>query len=189
MGGSAGELGVHVNMAEVMISGKQAVSKNAPVGHVYRMSWWFRGFSILFLLFGISVLYVTVRKAMEGDELGWVQITVATVFPFVGAGMTLKAFSARIVFSEGTVEKSWTMRRQSLALDAIRGRREYVVRGGRYGGSTRYLRLEANDDRPPLDFGKNLYRFDDAFWEWFKQLPDLDARDREVHKDSNFGLI
>jgi hypothetical protein len=75
-----------------------------------------------------------------------------------------------------------------LPLSAIRGRREYVVRTYR-GGSTRYLKLESDDDRfPALDFSRN-YEFDDAFYKWFYSLPDLDAKDREVHEDKNFGLI
>lgn len=171
------------------MTGNLGVSESAPFNRVYRMNWWFRGFAVLFFMLGVAALYGIGSQAAEVDELDWVKIVLATIFPVVGAVISLKAFSARIAFSNGAIEKSWTMRRQYLPLDAIRGRREHVVRGGQYGSSTRYLRLEANDDRPPLDFGKNLYRFDDAFWAWFNQVPDLDARDREIHKDSNFGLI
>jgi hypothetical protein len=33
------------------------------------------------------------------------------------------------------------------------------------------------------------YTFDDKFYLWFYELPNLDAEDKKVHKDSNFGLV
>jgi hypothetical protein len=33
------------------------------------------------------------------------------------------------------------------------------------------------------------YNFDDAFFRWFNELPDLDAEGQNAHKDSNFGLV
>jgi hypothetical protein len=110
--------------------------------------------------------------------------------------MSAKAFTARISFSQDSIELSSFWNRRSKPLAAIVGRREYVVEGDGESGSTRYLRLEFNDGSPPMDFGKHLYRFDEFFSQWFNELPDLDARDKAneesdkaKHKDSNFGLV
>jgi hypothetical protein len=164
--------------------------QNAPPVRVYRMSWWFRGLALFFLMFGGVFLFVCLRDSMDGErEHGIWELIVAVVFPIVGAGLSAKAFTSRIRFSEGVIERKsfWDCRR--VLVTSIAGRRQYVAGGGEEGGSTRYLRLEMNDGSPPLDTGRSMYCFDDAFWTWFNQLPDLDARDKEVHKDSNFGLV
>lgn len=162
---------------------------NAPVGRVYRMSWWFRAFALFFLIFGGFFLAAVLRDVIEGEKAhGIWDMVVAVVFPLVGAGMSAKAFTSKVTFSQDSVERASFWDRRSVPLTSIRGRREYVVQGDE-GGDTRYLRLELNDGSRPLDFGKQLYRFDDAFWNWFYALPDLDARDKEHHKDSNFGLV
>jgi hypothetical protein len=163
--------------------------QDAPVGRVYRMSWWFRGFALFFLLFGGTFLFACLRDILDGEQRhGIWDMVVSVVFPIVGAGMSAKAFTSKIIFSEDSIARTsfWGCRR--VRLESIAGRREYVVKGDGEGGSTRYLRLELGDGSAPLDFGKSLYRFDNAFWVWFNQLPDLDARDKQKHKDSNFGL-
>lgn len=190
-------------MEATQLDRKNVTVVGAPTGRIYRMSLWFTGFSIFFLAFGIVFLGAFIRgvfSSQEGPDFGG--IVVGLVLPVVGAGMAIKAFSSRISFTSDSVESSWAMGRESMPLSAICGRREYVVRGK--SGATRYLRLESNDGSDPLDFGKYLYRFDDAFWQWFNQIPDLDARDKEEkeerdkekedrdpknHKDSNFGLV
>ncbi|HEY2857490.1 MAG TPA: hypothetical protein VGJ21_03690 [Terracidiphilus sp.] len=162
-------------------------NEHAPVGRTYRMSWWFRGFALFFLLFGGTFLFGILRGILAGETArSTVDIIVSVVFPIIGAGMSMKAFSAKITFSQGAITHSSFWNSRTVPLSAIAGRREYVVRGDGEGGDTRYLRLVFHDGSPYMDFGKNLYRFDAAFWNWFNQIPDLDAR---THKDSNFGLV
>jgi hypothetical protein len=154
------------------------------------MNWGFRGFALIFLLFGSFALFATGRDVMVEDvKPDFVKIAIAFAFPLVGGGMTVHGFMTRLAFSDVGVEKISFLGRQSLPYSSIRGRREHMARGGSSGGSTRYLRLEANDDHPALEFGKKLYTFDEAFWRWFNGLPDLDAMDKVSHKDSNFGLV
>lgn len=118
-------------------------------------------------------------------------LPVGVLFLAAGLGMTFYAFKAAIEFSQDAVEHRTIFGQKKLPLDGIKGRREYVVKGaqGDGGGNTRYLKLEPNDDRlPTLEFSKH-YTFDDTFYRWFYELPDLDAEDKKVHKDSNFGLV
>jgi hypothetical protein len=65
-----------------------------------------------------------------------------------------------------------------------------VLHGGSEdGGTTRYLKLEPNDDRlPSLSFPRDC-NFDGVFCDWFNNLPDLDAIDKPKTKSLIFGLI
>jgi hypothetical protein len=164
--------------------------QNLPVGRVYRMAWWFRGLALFFLLFGGAFLFSCLRDALDGEKNHSIwDLVVSVVFPIVGAGMSAKAFTSKIAFSGDSLTRHSFWDGRTVQITSIAGRREYVVQGGEEGGSTRYLRLEFSDGSPPLDFGKSLYRFDNAFWQWFYGIPDLDARDKEKRPVSNFGLV
>ncbi|MFZ0303284.1 MAG: hypothetical protein WAL75_11375 [Terracidiphilus sp.] len=53
-----------------------------------------------------------------------------------------------------------------------------------------HLKVESDDDRyVSLDFQENAFRFDSAFFDWFKSLPDLDELDKTGPKTSDFGLV
>ena len=116
---------------------------------------------------------------------------IAVVLFIAGLGLTLNFFTATVTFTADAVEQRSLFRQATLPFGEIRVRREFVVWSSNAdGGSrTRYLKLESNDDRhPPLEFMRS-YTFDDAFFRWFNELPDLDAEDQKTHKDANFGLV
>ncbi|MGO9129879.1 MAG: hypothetical protein ACLQIS_09130 [Bryobacteraceae bacterium] len=127
------------------------------------------------------------RDASSGDsqpklwELGIASIVV------MGCGFWVAhAFEARVALFDDAIEVRGLFGKKRLRFDEIRGRREYVVRGDE-GGSTRYLKLEPNDDRlPTLRFARE-HNFDSVFYAWFRRLPDLDAMEKA--KSSNFGLL
>jgi hypothetical protein len=162
--------------------------ENAPVGRVYPMAWWFRAFSVFFFLFGCFTVGRVHWETFDGQTYQIFGVLLLAVFPLAGAALSIKAFTSKITFNEELIEIHSVWRRRSVRLAVIKGRREYAE-SGTEGGSTRYLRVEASDGSPALDFGKKFYLFDDAFWRWFNQLPDLDARDKQTHKNSNFGLV
>jgi hypothetical protein len=149
------------------------------------MSWWFRAFAIVFLLGGC---FIFSRLRWDTFDLSkWyavLGVVLLAVFPLVGAGLSVNAFTSKIRFSETAIERETLWGRRSMQYVSIKGRREYLAGGGE-DGLTRYLRLESNNGSRPLDFGKGFYKFDDAFWAWFNRLPDLDAK----VKGSNFGLV
>jgi hypothetical protein len=121
----------------------------------------------------------------EDNGIGYV--IIGGLLVIAGVGLVAHSFTASVEFSNGAIEYTSLLGMDSLPLDKIKGRREYVVRGK--GGSTHYLRLVPSDDRfQTMSFSKN-YKFDDSFYKWFYSLPDLDARDKEAHKDEDFGLI
>ncbi len=160
-----------------------------PIGRVYRMNWLFRIFGMVFALGGSCGVY-RFGQDLFSDDLKpklW-GIVIAAAFVMVGCGIVVHGFVSRLVFSGDSLDHVTYLGKKSLPFASIRGRREYVVRGSQ-GGSTTYLRLESNDQHPALEFGKDLYRFDSEFRDWFGSLPDLDAMDKASPKLSNFGLV
>ncbi len=172
------------------------MESSPPTGRVYRMKGWWRMFACFFAMFGCFFLFTSLRDMLSGQkEPRSVDIVIPVILVIAGVIMAVHAFTSTLVFTCDAALLISSFRRRSLPFGAISGRREYVVRGRR--GSTRYLKLESNDDRSePLEFGKALYTFDAVFWSWFNSLPDLDAMDKarnEAQKakrnDSNFGLV
>jgi hypothetical protein len=165
------------------------IARPAPFLSVYRPHWLWRAFAIVFLVF--SGVFVTLiwRGALLGlADRSLKELIISAFLVLAGAGMTIHAFTVGVRFTVDAVEH-WSLTGvKKLPLAKIRGRREYVVGGGEEG-SAHYLKLESDDDRfPALNFSKS-YNFDDAFYKWFYNLPDLDQKDREARKTSNFGLV
>jgi hypothetical protein len=161
----------------------------APIFRFYRPNWAWRTFAILFLGFASAFVIAMFEGLVSGrSEPKPTELAISVVLFIAGVGMAIHVFTTVVGFTQDTIYTRNLLGIISLPLNGIRGRREYVVRGDE-GGGTPYLRLEPDDDRlPTLDFAKN-YSFDDAFFRWFYVLRDLDAEDKHVHKDSNFGLV
>jgi hypothetical protein len=165
------------------------IAHPAPFLSVYRPHWLWRAFAIVFFVFSVVFASIIWRIALLGlADRNLKEMIIPAVFVLAGAGMTIHAFTVGVRFTVDAVEYRSLIGVKKLPLDKIRGRRECVVRGDE-GGGTRYLKLESDDDRfPALNFSKS-YSFDDAFYKWFYSLPDLDQRDKEAPKTSNFGLV
>jgi hypothetical protein len=167
---------------------------------VYRITWWWRAGAVFFLTIGSVVSIGIWNGIIFGErEPKFAEMVGTPVLAIVGVFLAWSAFRATVTLSADAIELRTLFERKRLPLNAIRGRREYVVRGGTVdvGGSTRYLKLEPNDDRlPTMDIVK-YFNFDDRFYQWFKALPDLDALDKQrrealekdPHNNSNFGLV
>jgi hypothetical protein len=116
------------------------------------------------------------------------EMVVSAILPMFGVLWVAFSFLSTVTLFVDALEHRTLLGRKRLPFEGIRGRREYFV-DSYESGSTRYLKLEPNDDRlPTLDFQK-YYTFDREFYEWFNNLPDLDAMDRLKGKNSSFGLI
>ena len=161
----------------------------APTYRVYHLHWGQRAFALLFLAFSAFFVIGSWRSVLFGQEEPRPSLLIlSVVFLLVGVGLTINALQTTVTFTCNAIELRSILSRLKLPLSKIRGRRELAARGEE-GGETRYLCLVPNDDRlPTLQFMKG-YTFDDAFYRWFNELPDLDAEDKKVHKDANFGLV
>jgi len=161
----------------------------APTFRVYRLHWGHRAFALLFLTLGAFFVIGLCRSGFRGqEEPRPLLLIVSVAFLLVGVGLTVSAFQTTVTFTCDPIELRSILSRLRLPLNKIRGRREFVARGEEDGG-TLYLCLVPNDDRlSTIQFMKG-YTFDDTFYRWFNELPDLDAEDKKVHKDANFGLV
>jgi hypothetical protein len=162
----------------------------ARVGRVYRVTWWWRALAVFFLAFSSLGGIKGLTKVVSGNEepaLG--NVAVFLLLVIVGIYLVALAFKATVGLSDDAIEFRSLFSRKRLFFSQIRGRRQYAVDGGEDGGTTRYMKLEPNDDRlPPLSIPKDTFAFDAVFHDWFNKLPDLDAMDKLKPKSSNFGL-
>jgi hypothetical protein len=157
--------------------------------HVYRMAWWQRVVMIVLLAIAGGYLFRTWRPALDGSGAEKPNEMLLAVVLFAAAIVAAGAvWYARVTLSAFAISTRGLLRERSLPLDAVRGRREYVVRDYETG-DTKYFRIEPNDDRLPVLKFQQSYTFDDAFYAWFYSLPDLDELDKKRTKDSSFGLI
>lgn len=160
-----------------------------PIYCVYHWSKLGRAFTLLFLAF--SVFYavgVCTGQVIRGTGVNPMIILIALVLFIAGSLFAIYSYRAKISFTTEAIELHTNFTRKRLPPSGILGRREYIVRDE--DGSTVYLKLEPNDDRlPTLEFQKNYYNFDDRFFRWFNELPDLDVEDKKKHKTSNLGLV
>ena len=154
------------------------MSAGPPIGRVYRMVWWFRLFAVAFLAIGGLVAF-EVNRGATGDPDSLRRVTALGTISLSVAGLFLmaRAFTTNLEFSSDSITLRWVLHTRRLEYSRIRGRREFVVTGEE--ASTRYLRLEATDGSKPFDIGKNMYGFDDVFWDWYYSLVDLDAGDKD----------
>jgi len=143
----------------------------------------------LFFLLSSCTFALTfwINAQNEFDGASLLSILLSVVLPLGGAFWTFYVFNTTIELSDETITLINVFETKNLPLSGIKGRREYVERGSK--SRNRHLQLIPNDDRlPMLDFLK-CYDFDEDFYCWFNQLPDLDKEDEKRKKDSNFGLI
>ena len=165
------------------------MSPSNTVGHAgraYRVTWFQRAFAVFFLAFSALFLVQMLRDVISGhDEPELWKIGIDSIVVVSCGFWVAHAFKAGVALFDDAIEVRGLFGKKRLRFDEIRGRREYVVKGEE--GSTRYMKLEPNDDRlPTLHFARE-YNFDGVFDAWFRGLPDADALDQP--KSSNFGLL
>ena len=162
------------------------------MNRVYRLSWLMRSFSLFFMMFGLAISFQAASSGLDSIEGTTTAVLLGVfLFPVIGIGMTVNAFLSTVSFKENKIELRSIFSEKKMPLSSIRGRREFVVEGGggEDGGSTRYLKLESNDRLcPEMSFMKQ-YNFDEEFYKWFYELPDLDEEGKKNKKTSNFGLV
>jgi hypothetical protein len=103
-----------------------------------------------------------------------------------GIYQTANAFISTVTLHQDSVELRTAFSRQSLLFSEIRGRRQYISYAFR--SRTPYFKLVPKDDRHDSLSFEQAYKFDQAFFHWFNQLPDLDAADEKSWNDSKSGL-
>jgi hypothetical protein len=145
---------------------------------VYRLSSWIRTFALAFLGFSllglVGLLWSQHSRLQNRNPAEMFEWGVITIFAL---GWTVYVFGAVIVLSKDGVEKRTPFKTNRLRFAEIRGRREKAQRN--FDGSyIRYLQVVPRDSLLPVIQFQKFYVFDAAFYEWYDELPDLDASDR-----------
>jgi len=159
------------------------------VDHVYYMKWLDRAGAVLAMAAG-AVLFTIVLSdwsdpivpSHNGNLIG---LLVSPALLLYGIYKTANAFISTVTLFADSIEVRTAFNCRSILFNEIRGRREYVNNWGR--SKTWYYRLVPNDDKlGTLEFEQN-FNFDEAFFSWFNRLPDLDAAELEMKKESKAG--
>ncbi|HTX75344.1 MAG TPA: hypothetical protein VMD29_03985 [Terracidiphilus sp.] len=160
-----------------------------PRGRCYRVD---RADKILAIVgslvcLGIIATVVLETSAPNGERNAFALLGAA-VFAAYSVFFTARAFMTTVSFTSDCIEVAGMFRIRSLPLAAIRGRREYMHYESKT--RTRYSVLVSSDDRyPAVEYPKDGFAFDDAYWNWYDGLTDLDELDRRQNKPSSTARV
>jgi hypothetical protein len=154
------------------------MKRPTPAPNVYSMTGWIRFVGPLIVVIGAFMLNASLSGPIY--MRGGVQFTPQWIFSssavlLGGIVLTASAFTARFKISADSVEIGNVFGKKKLALDAIRGRRQYATGSGRL--TAIHFKLEPKENGPAALTFQNHFNFDDRFWDWFDQLPDLDSEE------------
>jgi hypothetical protein len=150
----------------------------APAPNVFSMTGWIRFVGPLVVMIGAWMLNAGFGGPiyLRGGRLPipvWIFMSSGVLLG--GIVFTASAFTARFIVSANSIEIGSVFGKKKLALDAIRGRREYATGSGRL--TTIHFKLEPKDNGSVGLTFQNDFNFDDQFWLWFDQFPDLDSEE------------
>jgi len=104
------------------------------------------------------------------------------IFLLIGIFWVSYAFTETITLSNYEIEHKTLFRNKRILFIGIRGRRVFLFRP-RYRRSFRYLIVESKDERVQILIMERHFKFDDGFYRWFYQLPDLEETDKMADKN------
>lgn len=149
-----------------------------PAPNVYSMTGWVRFAGPLIVVIGAWMLSSALggpiyRHGVLTSTPRWIFSSSAILLG--GILTTVRAFTVRFIVSADSVEIGNVFGKKKLALDAIRGRKQYATGSGRL--TAIHFKLEPKDPGFAALTFQNQFNFDDQFWLWFDQLPDLDSEE------------
>jgi hypothetical protein len=124
---------------------------------------------------------VNAWRGIQGDRNTWLDLTGCIVLFLAGAGFAVQTFTARVVVSDDCIRVGSIFRSQSMQLDQIRYRREYMESHSGPDGNINvyYLELIPYDyQAPSLKISKDDFDFDRAFWDWMVSIPEREQLER-----------
>jgi hypothetical protein len=144
--------------------------------HEYRMQGWQMGLYLLlgslFVGFGAFAGWM----AFSSDPSGGFPLIVPFFFAAFGAFMLAWPLRSRMIIDGTRIEVRSIFRQRSADLKDIEGFRTFRTRNGSY------TKLYLKDGRGAMTIS-NAFNIDEDYRAWFKQLTDLDKRDRDALLD------
>lgn len=140
--------------------------------HEYRMKGWYRAFLLIMGAPAVSGGIVMCALALKGTSSSLPLILTAL---FLGFGVYLIALGSRsrIVLEGSRIDIRGAFVESSAEAGEIEGYRTISSRNGKY------TQIYLINGRRPLTFS-NLFERDAAFDSWFRNIPNLDNRDRDA---------
>ena len=137
------------------------------------------------LLFTVAI-WAGVLTGIRDAE--FVEMMFPIAFSVLATLFIIRSFRNRIRVSDHAIELYGLSGTRSLPIDKIRGRRRYYDPGDAESPGVWHVVFESNNDQFPTIDVEEVYNFDDAFYQWFQSLPDIDQLKKTLPKTSNFGL-
>lgn len=109
-----------------------------------------------------------------------IEMALPLIIMLVAGILTMRAFRSTVLLSRKAIEVHSFGGRSVLPFHKIRGARKYLLSGSEDTPCIWNIVLEPNDVRFPELNIREIYRFDDSFYQWLNELPDLDAIDKHL---------
>jgi uncharacterized protein (DUF697 family) len=140
--------------------------------HEYRMKAWYRA---LLLIFGAPAFSGGIMMAVLASKTRNPSMPLLMTGIFTCAGIYLIALAqrSRVTIEGNHIEIRGAFTARSADLDEIQGYRTISTRNGHY------TQIYTNNGRSTLSLSSYFDR-DDEFDSWFRQIPNLDHRDRDA---------
>jgi hypothetical protein len=151
------------------------MEKTAPFLAVYRVRGVIRTAALALLATGLIFSAGIVSRVKLGlDQPSTETALVISLIVLSTVLFALHAFTSSVRFTADAIEKRYLLTIASLPFSEIRGRRQVVPRGDE-AKIRFYVIVPARRSLPDIKFGE-YHEFDDAFYDWYMSLPDLDAK-------------
>jgi hypothetical protein len=112
----------------------------------------------------------------------FLEMVLPLIIMLVAGILTMRAFRSSVLLSRKAIEVQSFGGRSVLPFHKIRGTRKYLLSGHPDSYCVWNIVVEPNDVRFPELNIREIYRFDDSFYQWLDELPDLDAIDKHLAK-------
>jgi hypothetical protein len=159
------------------------MNSTAPLFAVYRVKSVVRTAALALLATGLILSAGIVSRVKLGLDEPSTETALITSFVVLSTVIfALHAFTSSVRFTDDAIEKRYLLTIASLPFSQIRGRRQIVPRGDE-ANVRLYIIVPTHRSLPTIRFGE-YHEFDDAFYDWFLSLPDLDAARKPVAREN-----
>jgi hypothetical protein len=162
-------------MRHNLIRGQVEMNNSAPFLAVYHVKGVIRAAALAMLATGFIFSAGIVSRVKLGLEPPSAEIAlIISLIVLCTVIFALHAFTSSLRFTTDAVEKRSILTVVSIPLDHIRGRRQIAAGGD--GENVRFFVIVPSHRSLPTIKCAEYHEFDDAFYDWFQSLPDLDAK-------------
>jgi hypothetical protein len=151
------------------------MNNSAPLLAIYRVTGSIRTAALAMLATGLIISAGIVSRVKLGLEQPSTKAAlILSLVLLCTVLFAIHAFTSSVRFTTDSVEKRYLLTIASIPFSEIRGRRQ-IAPGGGEANIRFYILVPAHRSLPTIKFAE-YHEFDDAFYNWFLSLPDLDAK-------------